>query len=395
MHCDECSKTYRSTLCYCTSQITGFFFCTLNVCRKPTSTNLSVAFFSNSICLFCVFVSHFGDSLNFSDISMIFTFVIVTYDQWSFYCICSFIFGCAASSLPCGIFSTCSEQGPLSSCGVWASCCSGFSCCGAQALEPLGFTSCSPGACCGLQALELGLSWGCDIVGAWLLCSPWDVPRPGIQSCLLHWQGILYHWATWETPKQLLNARVSQRLSPSRLLSSELGSDFPQRLPNCLSLCQHATVFFFFFLTTFTDILCINSLDYSLTYVTLGFSEAVWPKRIFLPGGKEACSLETTHWLKGWLWQWGLPALKLLSELQVGAAGPAWPAVCHTRSVLLPVAGLRAKIVSFPFPRGLRELVFTAFRLAQEASAKNGFACAYYQQMSRGCSTGNIQRPQH
>ena len=153
--------------------------------------------------------------------------------------------------------------------------------------------------------------------------------------------------------------------------------------------------FFFFFLTTFTDILCINSLDYSLTYVTLGFSEAVWPKRIFLPGGKEACSLETTHWLKGWLWQWGLPALKLLSELQVGAAGPAWPAVCHTRSVLLPVAGLRAKIVSFPCPRGLRELVFTAFRLAQEASAKNGFACAYYQQMSRGCSTGNIQRPQH
>ena len=29
-----------------------------------------------------------------------------------------FIFGCDGSSLPCGLFSSCGKQGPLSSCGV-------------------------------------------------------------------------------------------------------------------------------------------------------------------------------------------------------------------------------------------------------------------------------------
>ena len=60
------------------------FFCTLKVCYIPTSTNLSVPFFSNTICLFCVFVPHFGDSLNISIIFLIFIFLTVTYDQWSF-----------------------------------------------------------------------------------------------------------------------------------------------------------------------------------------------------------------------------------------------------------------------------------------------------------------------
>ena len=43
-----------------------------------------------------------------------------------------FIFGCAGSLLLCGLFSSCREWGPLSSCDVQASHCDGFSC-GAQA----------------------------------------------------------------------------------------------------------------------------------------------------------------------------------------------------------------------------------------------------------------------
>ena len=72
------------------------------------------------------------------------------------------------------VFSSCREQGLLSSCSVWASHCSGFSCetpalgaqasvvvkhglscCGLQALEHAGFSS------CGFQALKHGLR-SCD-----------------------------------------------------------------------------------------------------------------------------------------------------------------------------------------------------------------------------------------
>ena len=47
--------------------------------------------------------------------------------------------------LPCcaWAFSSCSEQGLLSSCGAWASHCGGFSRCGARALGLLGFSNCS------------------------------------------------------------------------------------------------------------------------------------------------------------------------------------------------------------------------------------------------------------
>ena len=44
------------------------------------------------------------------------------------------IFDCAGSSLPGRLFSSCSETGPLSSCGVQASHCGGRSCCTAWAL---------------------------------------------------------------------------------------------------------------------------------------------------------------------------------------------------------------------------------------------------------------------
>ena len=57
--------------------------------------------------------------------------------------------------------SSCGELGPLSSCGVWASHCGGFSCCGAQALGTWAYSVCS--------------------TQAYLLLPMWDLPRPGIE----------------------------------------------------------------------------------------------------------------------------------------------------------------------------------------------------------------------
>ena len=55
-----------------------------------------------------------------------------------------------------------------------------FSCCGAGAWGPVGFSSCGLWAqYCGSQALELGLST-CS-TGAQLPQDMWDLPRPGIE----------------------------------------------------------------------------------------------------------------------------------------------------------------------------------------------------------------------
>ena len=53
----------------------------------------------------------------------------------------TFIFGWAGSSLLHGLLSRCGRRELRSSCGVWASLCSSFSCCGARALE-CGLSSC-------------------------------------------------------------------------------------------------------------------------------------------------------------------------------------------------------------------------------------------------------------
>ena len=55
----------------------------------------------------------------------------------------SFIFSCAGSLLLHGLFSSCREQGLLSSSGVQASHCSGLSYCRGWALELAVFSSCS------------------------------------------------------------------------------------------------------------------------------------------------------------------------------------------------------------------------------------------------------------
>ena len=53
--------------------------------------------------------------------------------------ICLFTFGCAGSLLLCRLFSSCGNQGLLSSCSTWASHCSGISCWAAWALGCMGF----------------------------------------------------------------------------------------------------------------------------------------------------------------------------------------------------------------------------------------------------------------
>ena len=87
----------------------------------------------------------------------------------------------AVLSLPCctKAFSGCSKQRLFSSCGVWASHCSGFSC-GTPALSSWasvtaahGLSSCIP------QALECGLS-SCG-TKALVACSMWHLSRPRIK----------------------------------------------------------------------------------------------------------------------------------------------------------------------------------------------------------------------
>ena len=91
----------------------------------------------------------------------------------------------------CRLFSDCSEWGILSSCGVWASRCSGFSC-EARAVECMGFSS------CGSRALAHRLSSGGAQTGL-------VVPRHVWSSRIRDWtwvscigRQILYHWATRE-----------------------------------------------------------------------------------------------------------------------------------------------------------------------------------------------------
>ena len=86
--------------------------------------------------------------------------------QWMVSCVSGllflkklFIFGCAISSLRCGLFSSCGEQRLLSSCGLQAPHCGGFSFM-EHSLRYSGFSSCGPGGLgsCGSWALGDRLS---------------------------------------------------------------------------------------------------------------------------------------------------------------------------------------------------------------------------------------------
>ena len=79
-----------------------------------------------------------------------------------------FLFDCAGSLLLLWTFSSCRERGSLPSCGAGASHCSGFSCQGAWALQPVGFSS-------------YGTRFSCSIACRVIL-------DQGSNLCPLHWQ---------------------------------------------------------------------------------------------------------------------------------------------------------------------------------------------------------------
>ena len=78
-----------------------------------------------------------------------------------------FIYGSAGSWLLFGLFSSCGEQGPLSSCRARASHCGSLSCCRAQA----------PGCAASVTVAHRLSSCGAQ---AWLFRDMWDPPSTGI-----------------------------------------------------------------------------------------------------------------------------------------------------------------------------------------------------------------------
>ena len=78
------------------------------------------------------------------------------------------------------LFSSCGQQGPLSSRGAQASHCDGFSCCESQPLEHRLSNS----------GARVYLPWGM-----------WDLPGLRDRTCVSYiGRQILYHWATREAP---------------------------------------------------------------------------------------------------------------------------------------------------------------------------------------------------
>ena len=98
-----------------------------------------------------------------------------------------FIFGRAGSLLLHGLFSSCSKQRLLSSCGGQASHGSGFSCCGAWALGTLTWVV----AAYGLRSCGCWLWSRGSAVAALRLCGSRACgifPDQGLNLCPLHWR---------------------------------------------------------------------------------------------------------------------------------------------------------------------------------------------------------------
>ena len=118
-----------------------------------------------------------------------------------------FIFGCVGSSLLHAGFLQLQRAGATLRCSAWASDCSGFSCCGTQALGHLGFSS------CGTRAQQLWLKgstaqaqqlWRTGLVSLWHVGSSWTRDLTGV-PCIGRW--ILKHCTTREV-KDTLNTVV-------------------------------------------------------------------------------------------------------------------------------------------------------------------------------------------
>ena len=78
------------------------------------------------------------------------------------------MFGCPGSLLLHGLLSSCSGQ---------ASHCSGFPCCGAQALGHIGSVVAAPR----LWSTGLVVVWCMDLATLGPLCGMWDLPRSGVE----------------------------------------------------------------------------------------------------------------------------------------------------------------------------------------------------------------------
>ena len=86
-----------------------------------------------------------------------------------------------------GLFSSLGERALLSSRSAWAPHCGSVPCCGARALGRAGFSSGGTWlGSCGPQALKHRLSVTQGLVAPWPM--GWDLPRSGIEACLLNWQ---------------------------------------------------------------------------------------------------------------------------------------------------------------------------------------------------------------
>ena len=108
-------------------------------------------------------------------------------------------FWLCGSSLLLGLFSSCGEWGPLSSCGTRGSHCGGLSCCGTLALGHMGFSSCGTWHNSHSSwALEHSLSsrdpW------TYLLCSVWDPPGSGMEPVS---PALEYRFFITEPPRKL------------------------------------------------------------------------------------------------------------------------------------------------------------------------------------------------
>ena len=109
-------------------------------------------------------------------------------------------FDCAGSSLLRGLFSSCREQGLLSSCGTWASHWGGFSRCGAresglQYLWRDGSVVAAPGLqSTGLEAVVCEFSC-CMACGIFL--------SQGLNPCLVHWHAGSVPLSHQGSPKSL------------------------------------------------------------------------------------------------------------------------------------------------------------------------------------------------
>ena len=97
------------------------------------------------------------------------------------FCFCFAVLGLRCCAW---VFSSCSEQGLLSSCGAWGSHCSGSSCCRPRALERTGI------------AVARGFSRS---AAGGILPDQWQ------GACSLQWRQILIHCTTREVPPGFLN----------------------------------------------------------------------------------------------------------------------------------------------------------------------------------------------